>query len=66
MQGREGETLGGFDYMWTLADNACSTSTVSTYTGPKKRERGQVSVLLGSLKCSTDGSIDGQDYQLMF
>ena len=32
----------------------------------RNEKGGQISVFLGFLECSTDGSIDGQDYQLTF
>ena len=61
---REGESLGGFDHVRTLMTR--SVSIVSTYGSPKERERSRISVLVGFLECSTDGSIDGQDCQPTF
>ena len=55
----EGESLGGFDHVQTLM--TCSVSIVSTYESPKEQEA-RISVLVGFLECSTDGSFDGQDF----
>ena len=59
---REGESLGGFDHVRTRMTR--SMSIVSTYGNPEKEAR--ISMLVGFLECSTDGLIDGQDYQPTF
>ena len=52
-----------FDHVQTLM-----TRSMSTYVCQSKRARKEPrsTVLLGFLKCSTDGSITGQDFQLCF
>ena len=59
---REGESLGGFDHVRTLM-----TRSICPCMGVQKNEKeARISMLVGFLECSTDGSIDGQDCHQTF
>ena len=62
----EGESLGGFDHVRTLMMRHVQCPLCPRMRVQKNEKEAQIRVLVGFLECSTDGSIDGQDFQPTF